>query len=44
MAAVCKSPFDGDKYYDIDLIKELDMNIWIASVTLEDYDSCPLSD
>jgi len=43
MAEVCKSPFDGYKYYDIDLIKELDVNIWIASVSLEDYDLCPLS-
>merc|ERR1712079_250899 len=31
MAEVCKSPFDGYKYYDIDLIQELDVNIWIAS-------------
>ncbi len=35
MAEICKSPFDGDLYFDIDLVNELDMNIWAASASLE---------
>ena len=35
MTAVCQTPFGDDEYFDIDLKKELEMNIWIASVSLE---------
>ena len=36
MSEICTSPFLGDKYYDIDLVKELDMDIWKASVALQE--------
>jgi hypothetical protein len=35
MGEICKSPFDGDVIYDIDLVDELDMLIWSASASLE---------
>ena len=35
MADICNSAFDGgDTYYDIELMDELEWNIWFASVTL----------
>ena len=34
MAEICQSPFDGDKYYDIDVIGELDKQIFDASVAI----------
>ena len=37
MSEICTSPFHGgDRYYDIDLVKELDMDIWKASVALQE--------
>ena len=37
MSEICTSPFyGGDRYYDIDLVKELDMDIWKASVALQE--------
>ena len=35
MGQLCESPFDGDENFDIDLKEELELNIWMASVTLE---------
>ena len=36
MSEICTSPFDGDKHYDIDLVEELDIEIWKASVALQE--------
>ena len=37
MSEICTNPFDGgDKYYDIDLVEELDIEIWKASVALQE--------
>ena len=36
MSEICESPFDGDKHYDIDLVEELDIEIWKASVALQE--------
>ena len=38
MTEICTSPFDGDEYYDINLIDELEMIIWCSSVALESAD------
>ena len=36
MADICNSAFDGgDGYYDIELMDELEWNLWFASVTLQ---------
>ena len=36
MSEICTNPFDGDKHYDIDLVEELDIEIWKASVALQE--------
>ena len=36
MSEICTSPFDGDEHYDIDLVEELDIEIWKASVALQE--------
>ena len=36
MSEICTSPFDGDEHYDIDLDEELDIEIWKASVALQE--------
>ena len=38
MTEICTSSFDGDEYYDINLIDELEMIIWCSSVALESAD------
>ncbi len=35
MAKMCSSPFDDNSHFDIDLLAELDRNIWAASVSLD---------
>jgi hypothetical protein len=36
MTDICISPYDGNSdIYDIDLVNELHMNIWVASEALE---------
>jgi hypothetical protein len=35
MADICQSPFDGNLHYDVDLVDELDLNIWSASAAME---------
>ena len=37
MGHLCESPFDGDANFDIDMKEELEINIWMASVTLESW-------
>ena len=39
MAEICMTPFNGDKYYDVDVLKEIDMSIYNASLAL--YESHP---
>ena len=36
MSEICTSPFDGDDHYDIDVDKELEMEIWRASLALQE--------
>ena len=36
MSEICENPFHGDKHYDIDLVQELDIEIWKASVALQE--------
>ena len=36
MSEICESPFDGDPVYDIDLVQQLDIEIWKASVALQE--------
>ena len=38
MAEICSSPFDGDAFYDINLVDELEVIIWGSSVALEPQD------
>ena len=38
MTEICASPFDGDEYYDINLIDELEIIIWTSSVALKSAD------
>ena len=38
MAEICSSPFDGDAFYDINLVEEFDVIIWGTSVALEPHD------
>ena len=34
MAEICRSPFDNDKHYDVDVISELDKQLYDASAAL----------
>ena len=34
MAEICRSPFDDDKHYDVDVIGELDKQLYDASAAL----------
>ena len=36
MSELCTSPFDGDDHYDVDVDTELHMEIWRASIALEE--------
>ena len=36
MSEICTSPFDGDDHYDLDVAKELEMEIWRASLALQE--------
>ena len=36
MSEICTNPFDGDEHNDIDLVEELDIEIWKASVALQE--------
>ena len=38
MAEICSSPFDGDAFYDINLVDELEVIIWSSSVAMEPQD------
>ena len=37
MAEICRSPFDGDKHYDIDIVGELDQQLFDAAAALHSY-------
>ena len=34
MAEIVRSPFDGDKYYDIDIVRRIDSELFEASAAL----------
>ena len=36
MSEICASPFDGDDHYDIDVDQELELEIWRASLALQE--------
>ena len=37
LADIVRSPFEGDKYYDIDIIGRIDSELFEASVALYSY-------
>ena len=37
MAEIVRSPFDGDKHYDIDIVGELDQQLFDAAAALHSY-------